>query len=102
VPGWARESLPELPALMRASSARAGRLASAALDRVEAALLRDRVGAAFPAFVLEVRGDRARVQLQDPPVTAHCPAAGLAAGEQVRLRVLRADVPTGKIELAIA
>lgn len=102
VPGWARESLPELPALMRASSARAGRLASAALDRVEAALLRDRVGEAFPAFVLEVRGDRARVQLQDPPVTAHCPAVGLAAGEQVRLRVLRADVPTGEIELAIA
>src|SRR5690606_12756999 len=70
VPAWARESLPELPALMSASSRRAGAIASAALDRVEAALLRDRVGEILPAVVVEARGDRARVQIPDPAVTA--------------------------------
>ncbi len=102
VPEWARESLPDLPALMRASSARAGRIGAEALNRVEAALLRDRIGEEFPAVVLEVRGDRARVQLQDPLVTAYCPADGLVAGSRTRVRAVRADVPTGEIELALA
>lgn len=130
VPVWVGESLPELPALMRASSARAGQLAAAALDRVEAALLRDHAGEAFEAVVLEQRGGSVRVQIVDPPVTASCPlaaegtsaapgtsaasgataAAGhgsgagtvAAPGTVMRVRVVRADVPSGTIELAPA
>ncbi|UOQ56163.1 RNB domain-containing ribonuclease [Leucobacter allii] len=101
VPEWARESLPEVPGLMRASNQRAGRISSAALDRVEAALVRDRVGEAFDAVVIEVRGDRARVQLAEPAVTAFCPADGLAAGTPARVRVTSADVPSGAIGLAL-
>lgn len=104
-PEWARESLAELPELMRASGRRAGRAASAALDRVEAALLRDRVGEVFDAVVVEVRGERARVQLADPAVTANCElggAAAAAAGEPARVRVVSADVATGAIALELA
>lgn len=105
VPGWARESLPELPALMRASSAKAGQLDSAALDRVEAALLRDRAGETFTAVVLERRNAHARVQIADPPVTANCAmpeGAAYGAGTLMRVRVVRADIATGRIELAPA
>ena len=100
VPSWVRESLVEIPSLMRASNQLASRIGSAAHDRVEAALLRDRVGEIFPAVVVEVRGDRARVQLADPAVTAQCPADGLEAGTRVDVRVVAADVPSGSIELA--
>ncbi|MEV8337877.1 RNB domain-containing ribonuclease [Leucobacter sp. NPDC077196] len=100
IPGWTRDSLHELPALMRTSNQRAGQLGSQALDRVEAALLRDRVGEVFPAIVVEVRGERARVQLDDPAVTAQVAAAGYTAGTRVDVRVVAADVASGTIELA--
>ena len=99
VPEWVRESLPDLPGCMRAAGAKASQITSAALDRVEAALLRDRVGEVLPATVLEVRGERARVQLSDPVVTASCPAGGMRAGTSARVRVVRADVPSGEVEL---
>ena len=102
VPAWVRESLPELPALMSASSRRAGAIASAALDRVEAALLRDRVGEILPAVVVEARGERARVQIPDPAVTATLVGAAPPAGSRVRVRVLGADVATGESRLALA
>ena len=111
VPAWARESLHELPALMRGSSARAGQLGAAALDRVEAALLRDRTGETFDAVVLERRNGHARVQIADPPVTATCrvgadddPGEPLspAPGSIMPVRVVHADVSTGEIELAPA
>lgn len=106
VPSWVRESLGELPALMRASSSFAGRLGAEALNRVEAALLRHCIGEVLPAIVVEVRGSSARVQISDPPVTAHCPASGplgtLVAGAHISVRVLRADVPSGSIELEVA
>lgn len=107
VPQWARESLAEVPALMRAASSRAGRIGAASLDRVEAALLHGRVGETLPATVLEVRGGRARLQLEDPPVTALGRASGAAggeleAGQHTRVRVMRADVSSGEIELVPA
>lgn len=103
VPAWAIESLGEIPALMRASTGLAGRLGSAALDRVEAALLRDRVGETFSAVVVEARGGSARVQLTEPPITARCsdPDGVLVTGHTATLRVERADVATGEITLAV-
>lgn len=100
VPDWARESLAELPQLMRSSNQRASQIGSAALDRVEAALLRDRVGEHFAAVVIEVRGERARVQIVEPPITANCPGSGLVAGTRVDVRVVAADIAAGTVELA--
>ncbi|MCM3656687.1 RNB domain-containing ribonuclease [Agromyces mediolanus] len=102
VPAWLRESLPELPALMQASATRASRLEQATLDRVEAALLADRVGEVFEATVVEVRsGERLIVQLDDPAVTANCAApAGRAApqaGERMPVVLEHADIRSGSI-----
>jgi exoribonuclease R len=100
VPGWARESLPELPRLMSARAQRASQLAAGALDRVEAAVLHGREGEAFVATVLSLRGDGARVQLQRPPVDAKVPGLAAEPGTLVRLRLVRAAVDDGAIEFA--
>ncbi|MGJ0202878.1 RNB domain-containing ribonuclease [Leucobacter sp. gxy201] len=104
VPEWARASLGDLPALMRASSSLAGRIGGEALDRVEAALLHDRIGDVVAATVLEVRGSRARLQIADPPITASAEPVPerLAPGTEVSARVVSADVPSGRLALALA
>lgn len=99
VPEWARASLPELPRLMQASNQRASQLSSAAIDRVEAALLQERVGERLEAVVIEVRGTRARVQVVEPPVTTQCPADGLTVGTMATVRVVSATIATGTVEL---
>lgn len=99
VPEWTRASLPELPKLMQASNQRASQLGSAAIDRVEAALLRDRVGERLEAVVIEVRGARARVQVVEPPVTTQCPADGLTVGTMTTVRVVGATIATGTVDL---
>ncbi|MGW9630882.1 RNB domain-containing ribonuclease [Agromyces sp. NPDC055520] len=103
VPEWARASLGELPSLMGASTQRANRLDAASIARVEAALLSTRVGERFTATVLEVRGDRAVLQLAEPAVTATCQApADARAGTRLEVELLAADIATGTVEFRAA
>jgi len=95
VPDWARASLGELPAAMARSAQKASQLDAGALDRVEAALLENRVGEVFDGVVLALRGDGARVQLTDPPVEAKVAGLDAAAGSTVRLRLVSASVSDG-------
>ena len=99
VPEWARASLSELPRLMQESGQRASRLNSATVNCVEAALLTPLVGTTIEATVIELRGERAEVQIAEPAVTATAPlAAGAKPGDVVRLRVVRADIAKGEVE----
>jgi exoribonuclease R len=94
VPEWLSSALPALPTVMAASDAAAGGVARACVDRTEAALLADRVGAELDVVVL--RGGRAdgppgEVYLPDPPVLARCTgpcvrAARRACGSCRRIR----------------
>ena len=103
VPGWARQSLTALPSLMGISSQRASQLESASVARVEAAVLADRVGERFDATVLELRDDRAFVQLADPAVTATCPADDrVRPGERVAVVLESADIASGAVQFALA
>jgi exoribonuclease R len=103
VPGWARKSLPQLPAIMDASTRLSSELNAASLDRVEAALLSGRVGEAFSATVIAIRGDSARIQLRDPFVTASCPVTpGLASGATVRAKLQAVDIASGSITFELA
>lgn len=99
VPQWARESLPTLPRIMGRSDGVAGRLDAATLDRVEAALLSGHEGTVFDAVVLGRRGDGARVQLTDPPVTVKSAHVDAAPGTRVRLRLVSADIASGTVVL---
>ena len=97
VPAWARESLADLPKLMGRSDQVANRLENAAVDLVEAAVLRASEGEVFRGVVLGTRGDGARVQLNNPPVSVTVPGVRSAAGSIARLRLVRADMSTGDI-----
>ena len=102
VPEWVRCSLGDLPALMQDSGRRAAQLDADTVNRVEAALLTPLVGQAIEATVLELRGERAAVQIADPAVTATAPVPpGAKPGDAVRLRVVRVDIGAGEIELAV-
>ena len=102
VPSWVRESLDELPALMQESGQRASRLNSATINCVEAALLTPLVGTEVEATVIELRRERASVQIADPAVTATSPLPpGATPGDTVRLRVIRADIGSGEVEFAV-
>ncbi|MFF1877680.1 RNB domain-containing ribonuclease [Leifsonia sp. NPDC058230] len=103
VPGWALESLGELPSIMGASSRLASRLNAASVDRVEAALLVDRVGDEFDATVLSVRGDRMTVQLAEPSVVASCPRTDWELpGAVVHLTLTAADIASGRLTFTTA
>ncbi|WP_312171529.1 RNB domain-containing ribonuclease [Microbacterium sp.] len=102
VPGWVRESLDDLPALMQESGQRASKLDSATINCVEAALLTPLVGATVDATVIEVRGERGTIQLADPAVTASAPIpADTVPGAVVPLQVVRADIARGEIEFSV-
>lgn len=102
VENWVRDSLDELPALMQESGRRASALDSATTDAVEAALLAPLVGTTIDATVVSVRGDRASVQIADPAVSGSLLVPdGTTPGEVVRVRVVRADIAKGEIELAL-
>lgn len=102
VPAWARTSLPELPKIMGRSAGLAARMDAATLDRVEAALLTGREGEVFDAVVVRTRGDGARVQLAETPVTAIVAGLAAPAGSSVRLRLAGTDIAAGTVELVAA
>src|SRR5690606_33407038 len=91
VPSDVRAALPLLPDLMAAASRRAGAAERACVDLVEAYLLRERIGQEFGATVIDVdeRGG-GLVQLADPAVIARCDGE-LPLGEQVTVRLVRAE-----------
>jgi exoribonuclease R len=95
-PRWAREALHSLPKIMAASDSRASQLDKRSIAAVEAALLSDRVGEVFDASVISAKDDRGVVQLTDPAVDAECTGV-LTPGERVRVRVVEAEIETGRV-----
>ena len=59
-----------------------------------------REGAEFDAVVVGRRGDGARVQIAEPPVTANVAGVDAPAGSIVRLRLTGADIATGAVTFA--
>jgi RNase II-type exonuclease C-terminal S1 domain len=125
VPGWAREALPSLPAIMAASDQLAARLERLSLDTVEAALLINHIGQELDAVVISGSkpakngstngngngkgnakangngsGPSGIVQIAEPAVTARCPGE-LEPGTQVRVRVVSSDIVTREVRLEL-
>ncbi|MFI7702505.1 RNB domain-containing ribonuclease [Nonomuraea sp. NPDC049480] len=98
-----REGLASLPALMSSSGRRAAAVDRACVDLVEAFLLRDRIGQAFEAVVIDVdeRRGGGQIQLADPAVIARCNGA-LPLGEQVTVRLTQADPSTREVRFTLA
>ncbi len=103
VPAWARESLAQVPELMRASAQRASVLGSRTLALVEAAVLAPHVGETFDGAVIRRNGERGTVQLAEPAVTASVPLPDtVQAGSAVRVTLTAADVAKGQVAFALA
>lgn len=102
VPEWARQALPQLPALMARSSALAGAVERACVDAVEAAVLQHRTGERFDAVVVDRNGDdRLVIQLVEPAVAAL--ADGRAElGDRVNVELLAADVQDHTVRFVVA
>ncbi|MGK3953593.1 RNB domain-containing ribonuclease [Microbacterium sp. I2] len=97
VPEWVRDSLEELPRAMGASAGLAGRLESATIDRIEAALLAGRVGDEFDAVVLAQNTSHTRIQLTEPAVEASVDGIVGTPGEPVRVRLVASTIATGTL-----
>jgi exoribonuclease R len=87
-----RTALPELPALMAASDRRTREVERAVVDATEAWLLRDRVGQAFSAVVVDAEDGKGTVVLDDLAVRGRCTGPGLRPGTRVSVRLEEADV----------
>ncbi len=98
---WVRAALPKLPAEMAHGGNLSGQVANRSLDAVEAAVLAPRVGEVFDATVVAQTADGCTVQLTDPAVTADC-AGHPETGSRVRVRLVRADVPTAEVAFELA
>lgn len=107
VPAWAVSALAELPEIMAASNQLASRVEAAAIDTVEAALLRHHVGSEFDAVVLagpkqnghnsKSAAARSTIQIADPAVSGYC-EGDLEPGTIVRVKLLAADIATRTVK----
>lgn len=106
VPSWVLERLPDLPNTMRASGQRANQYESALLNLVEAAALSPRVGETFDAVVVEIDEKdprRGEVNIQDPAIEGRVVGDDpLPLGEQVKVKLAKADVASRTVEFALA
>lgn len=100
VPGWVREALPGLPAIMATSDKVANGVARACTDAVEAAELLAFVGQRLEAVVVDANDKSVTVQLTELGVVAK--ASGTARpGASVHVRVDAADLATGTMTLSV-
>lgn len=105
-PDWVLAALDALPHEMADGARRAGTAERECVDIVEAALLKDRVGEIFDAYVVEIDDHKptvGKVQLTSPAVIGRVEGGGdLPLGERLRVRLTQADPGSGKVRFAPA
>jgi exoribonuclease R len=102
-PPWVADGLDELPGTMARATQHQGRLDRAAVDYMEAMVLRGREGDRFEAVVTAVDDDgRATVQLVEPAVIARAEGLGAPAGARVGLRLEAVDDEAGTVRFGAA
>jgi exoribonuclease R len=101
-PAWARETLPDLPALMAAGEHRARAVERCVLDHLEALVLSSRVGDRLQAVVVDVERDGIVVVVEDPAIRARIPGASAHIGASVSVRVDAVDTKAGTVKFSIS
>ncbi|MGW1103730.1 RNB domain-containing ribonuclease [Streptomyces sp. NPDC002540] len=104
-PEWVLAALPGLPKEMADGTRRANTVERECVDVVEAALLKDRIGEVFDAYVvdvLETEPTRGTVHIDVPAVVARVEGGTerLPLGERLRVRLAQADPGTAKVLFA--
>jgi len=101
-PAWARETLPELPALMAAGEHRARAVERCVLDHLEALVLSSRVGDHLQAVVVDVERDDIVVIVEEPAIRARIPGATAHIGASVSVRLDAVDTKAGAVKFSIS
>ncbi|WLQ43383.1 RNB domain-containing ribonuclease [Streptomyces laculatispora] len=106
-PEWALAALPALPKEMADGTRRANTVERECVDLVEAALLKDRIGAVFDAYVVDVKEQdptTGTIHIEDPAIVGRIEggAAKLPLGERLRVRLTQADPGSAKVLFAPA
>ncbi|MCQ4118969.1 RNB domain-containing ribonuclease [Rhodococcus tibetensis] len=101
VPSWVREALGSMPEIMGGSDTLAGKVERACIDLAEATVLADRVGEVFDATVLRSRNGKRTADVFVPSVSVMAKCVGdPAEGEQVKIRLVVADVAKRTVEFS--
>lgn len=100
-------ALPALPKEMADGTRRANTVERECVDLVEAALLKDRVGTVFDAYVVDVKEQEpttGTIHIDDPAIVARIEGgtAALPLGERLRVRLTQADPGSSKVLFAPA
>lgn len=94
-------ALDALPKEMAEGTRRANTVERECVDLVEAALLGDRTGRTFDAYVIDVEHDDpavGTVHVEDPAIVARIESGSpLPLGERLRVRLARADLGPSKV-----
>ncbi|MCJ2184757.1 RNB domain-containing ribonuclease, partial [Novosphingobium sp. 1949] len=90
LPDRLSQAFAALPPVMARAGSRDGQIERAVIDLAEATMLAPLVGTAFEATVIDVRGERATIQLDDLPVIAALPLPGALPGAHRRVRLTKA------------
>ncbi|EID77230.1 MULTISPECIES: RNB domain-containing ribonuclease [Rhodococcus] len=99
VPSWARDALGSMPEIMVGSDSLASKIDRACIDLTEATVLADRVGETFDATVLRSRNGKRTADVFVPSVSVMAKCVGdPAEGEQVKIRLVSADVAKRTVE----
>ncbi|WP_406458973.1 RNB domain-containing ribonuclease [Streptomyces sp. NBC_00876] len=106
-PEWVLAALAALPKEMADGTRRANTVERECVDLVEAALLKDRIGAVFDAYVVDVKEQEpttGTVHIDDPAIVARVEGGTtpLPLGERLRVRLTQADPGSAKVLFAPA
>jgi len=102
VPDWARRALPQLPEEMAAGDHRAHALDRAVVDLAEAMVLEHRVGEVFDGVVVEANAKGGTVQITAPAVRGKLDTDEPPLGQDVRVRLTKADPATRSVHFELA
>jgi exoribonuclease R len=94
VPDVVQAAFPKLPPVMDHADDTSSQIERAVLELAEAALLTAQTQRTFPAVVTDVDDRGARIQLCDLPVVSRVSIHRVEPGDDVRVRVVEADVAT--------
>ena len=102
VPRWVRDALHALPAEMAESGRVARAYENGVLDLAEALVLRAEVGRVLVGVVTDVhpKTGMGTVQVADPAVELRVKASQKEVGSEIRVRVDKVDVRSGKVALS--
>jgi exoribonuclease R len=98
-PAWATGRLADLPSALQKAGGRESGASRAAVDLVEALVLRPLVGQDIEVAVVSADDDGSTVVCRDPAVEARIPDRKLGLGDQITVRIAAADPATRKVTL---